>query len=276
MIHRQTVPRVNAFPSVKAEAAVAKDQYQEDRALTLRNRARLESNRNLLHWYRMLYQHQFADLPDPHSLRILEIGSGVSPLQRFHQNVLTSDVLELDYLDYVFDCHFIDRFDPIADESVDVIALTNVLHHLKDPIDFLKRAARKLKPGGKLIATEPYLSVLSTLIFTYLHHEPVDRDIAEPTLEDVRGPLASANSALPWLIFVKHPSWRDRLRVHYEFDAQSFQPFSSISYMATGGISRRLPIPHFIYRALFPLDMALSRIFPKLLASFFTIKLIRK
>jgi SAM-dependent methyltransferase len=252
------------------------DQYAQDRALTLRNRARLNANQNLLYWYRELYRHQFDGLPDPKSLRILEVGSGVSPLQRFYQNVLTSDVLELDHLNYVFDCHSIDRFDPIANESLDVIALTNVLHHLKDPIDFLNKAAAKLKAGGKIIATEPYFSTLSTLIFRYLHHEPVDLDIAEPVLSEIRGPLASANIALPWLIFVKNASWRDRLRGRFHFEEENFQTFTSISYMATGGISRRLRIPGPIYRGLFRLDLTLSRMLPKLLASFFTIELIRK
>jgi hypothetical protein len=114
------------------------------------------------------------------------------------------------------------------------------------------------------------------LIFKYLHHEPVDCDIAEPVLSEVRGPLASANSALPWLIFIGCPPWSDRLRAKFDFDETSFQPFSSISYMATGGISRRLPIPHFFYRAIFLLDVILSRIFSKLLASFFIITLTRK
>src|SRR5215471_14191640 len=247
------------------------DQYAQDRALTLGNRARLNANRNLLYWYRELYRHQFDGLPDPNGLRILEVGSGVSPLQRFYQNVLTSDVLELDYLNYVFDCHSIDRFDPIPNESLDVIALTNVLHHLKDPIDFLNKAAAKLKAGGKIIATEPYFSALSTLIFRYLHHEPVDLDIAEPVLSEIRGPLASANIALPWLIFVKNAIWRDRLRDRFHFEEENFRTFTSISYMATGGISRRLPIPDPIYRGLFRLDLTLSRMLPKLLASFFTI-----
>jgi ubiquinone/menaquinone biosynthesis C-methylase UbiE len=256
--------------------ALHNDQYAEDRALTLRNRARLNANQNLLYWYRELYRHQFDGLPDPKALRILEVGSGVSPLQRFHQNVLTSDVLELDHLNYVFDCHSIDRFDRIANESLDVITLTNVLHHLKDPIDFLNKAAAKLKAGGKIIATEPYFSTLSNLIFRYLHHEPVDFDIAEPVLSEIRGPLASANSALPWLIFVKNASWRDRLRGRFRFEEENFQTFTSISYMATGGISRRLWIPGPIYRGLFRLDLTLGRMLPKLLASFFTIELIRK
>ena len=44
----------------------------EDRAVTLRNRARLGANRNLLFWYRELYRDQFKDLPDPATLSILE------------------------------------------------------------------------------------------------------------------------------------------------------------------------------------------------------------
>jgi SAM-dependent methyltransferase len=257
-------------------ASLVKDQYAADRDLTLRNRSSLTANRNLLYWYRELYRAQFADCGDPNQIRILEIGSGVSPLKHFHDNVLTSDVLELDYLDYVFDCHVIDRFDPIEDESLDIIALTNVLHHLQSPIDFLNKAAGKLKRNGKIIATEPYFSFLSTFIFKYLHHEPVDFGIAEPVLAEVHGPLASANIALPWLIFFQRPQWLDRLRESYNFDERTFPTFSSISYMATGGISRRLPIPHAIYRALFRLDLVLSRAFPGLFASFFTLTLTRK
>ena len=97
-------------------------------------------------------------------------------------------MLDLDYLDLVFDCHEIDKLGAIEDNSLDVITLTNVLHHLKSPIAFLNRAASKLKSGGKVIATEPFFSALSTLIFKYLHHEPVDFQISEPELGDVQGP----------------------------------------------------------------------------------------
>ena len=92
------------------------------------------------------------------------------------------------------------------DSSLDVITLTNVLHHLKSPIAFLNRAAAKLKPGGKVIATEPFFSVLSTIIFKHLYHEPVDFRISEPELGDVKGPLGSANIALPWLVFSEIPN----------------------------------------------------------------------
>ncbi|HTG44098.1 MAG TPA: methyltransferase domain-containing protein [Verrucomicrobiae bacterium] len=262
---------------MKESAFLLDDSYARDRAETLRNRERLSANHNLLYWYRRLYRDQFADLPaPPEQLSILEIGSGTSPLFQFYPNVRTSDVLPLDYLDYSFDCHDIDQFKAIPDASLDVLTLTNVLHHLKQPIIFLKRAAAKLKPGGRVIATEPFFSLLSSPIFNYLHHEPVDFSIGEPELSEVLGPLRSANIALPWLIFFKRSKWRDQLRETFEFDTKSYQPFSFISYMATGGISRCLPIPSIIYRILFDIDLAASRALPKVFASFFTITLTRK
>ena len=257
-------------------STVAQNQSSQDRVLTLRNRERLGANKNLLFWYRELYRDQFKDFPNPAALSILEIGSGTSPLKQFLSNVVTSDVLKLDYLDLVFDCHEIDKLDAIEDNSLDVITVTNVLHHLKSPIAFLNRAASKLKSGGKVIATEPFFSVLSTVVFKYLHHEAVDFRISEPELGHVDGPLASANIALPWLIFFRNCEWLQRL--NYKFDLTSFsaRPFSALSYMVTGGISHRLPVPRFLYRMLFPVDLALSRRFPGFWAAFFTVTLTRR
>jgi SAM-dependent methyltransferase len=261
---------------MSSASTVLQSQQAKDRAATLRNRARLGANKNLLFWYRELYRDQLRDLPNPSTLSILEIGSGTSPLKQFLSNVITSDVLALDYLDLVFDCHEIDKLDAIKDNSIDVITLTNVLHHLKSPIAFLNRAASKLKSGGKVIATEPFFSVLSTLTFKYLHHEPVEFRISEPELGEVLSPLASANIALPWLIFCRRREWLQRLNENFDVATLSTRPFSALSYMATGGISHTLPIPHFLYRTLFSIDLAISRRFPDFCAAFFTVTLTRR
>ncbi|MBO0696677.1 MAG: hypothetical protein J2P56_11340, partial [Verrucomicrobia bacterium] len=58
-------------PFLQSEAA-------NDRATTLRNRALLGANKNLLFWYRELYRDQFKDFSNPEGLSILEIGSGTS------------------------------------------------------------------------------------------------------------------------------------------------------------------------------------------------------
>jgi SAM-dependent methyltransferase len=242
------------------------EQQMRDRDETLRNRSRLQANRNLLLWYRELYRDQFKDLPDPSKLSILEIGSGTSPLKEFYPNIITSDV---------FDCHDIGRLEAIKDNSLDAITLTNVLHHLKSPIAFLNSAAPKLKRGGKVIATEPFFSLLSTPIWKHLHHEPVDFQISEPELMKVQGPLSSANQAAPWLIFFRRRDWLQRLNESFDVANFSARPFSALSYMATGGISHKLPVPHFFYRTLLPVDLALSRCFPHVCAAFFTVTLTR-
>jgi Methyltransferase domain len=259
-----------------SSTTIVQSEKDEDRDVTLRNRARLGANKNLLFWYRQLYRDQFKDFPDAEALSILEIGSGTSPLKQFLPNVVTSDVLDLDYLDLVFDCHEIDKLDAIKDNCLDVITLTNVLHHLKSPIAFLNRAAAKLKVGGKVIATEPFFSVLSTPIFRCLHHEPVHFRISEPELGEVQGPLASANIALPWLIFFRKREWLQRLNDNYDVATVSARPFSALSYIATGGISHRLPVPHFLYRSLFPIDLTLSRRLPRWCAAFMTVTLTRR
>ena len=261
---------------MSSATTVFQSEQAKDRAITLRNRARLGANKNLLFWYRELYRDQFKEFPSPAALSILEIGSGTSPLKQFLPNVVTSDVLELDYLDLVFDCHDIDKLDAIKDNSLDVITVTNVLHHLKSPIAFLNCAASKLKSGGKLIATEPFFSLLSTPIFKYLHHEPVDFQISEPELSNVHGPLASANIALPWLIFFRKREWLQRVSNNFDLTTFSIRPFSALSYMATGGISHKLPVPRFLYQTLFPIDLAFSRRFPSFCASFFTVTLTRR
>src|SRR5881296_4549452 len=161
---------------------VLESEQAKDRAATLCNRARLAANQNLLFWYRELYRDQFKDFSNPAALSILEIGSGTSPLKQFLSNVVTSDVLDLRYLDLVFDCHEIDKLHAIDDNSLDVITLTNVLQHLKSPTAFLNCAASKLRHGGKVVATEPFFSVLSTPMFKYLHPEAVDFRIVEPEL----------------------------------------------------------------------------------------------
>jgi len=157
-----------------------------------------------------------------------------------------------------------------------VITLTNVLHHLKSAILFLNSAAAKLKSRGKVIATERLFSVLSTAIFEYLHHEPVDFRISEPNLREVYGLLASANQALSWLIFLRRSDCLQRLNQDFDTSGLSVRPFTTLSYMMTGGISHTIPIPHFLYRALFPIDLVLSRWLFCLRASFFTVTLTQR
>lgn len=252
------------------------DLLARDRELTRKNREKLMHNQNLVSWYRNLYMRQFSAVPDVDHATILEIGSGTSPLKLFHSNVITSDIMTLDYLDFIFDCHEIDRFAPIADSSLDIITMTNVLHHLKAPLEFLVKAAVKLKPGGRVIITEPFFSAVSTVIYRYIHHEPTRFDIKEPELDITKGPLSSANIALPYLIFFSNDHWHEHLSFIYDYDLEKVRHYSSLSYMATGGISRRIPFPTPLYKKLLTFDLMLADRLPKFFSSFFILEMTKK
>jgi hypothetical protein len=250
--------------------------YQHDQNQTLENRRRLQRNRNLMHWYQELYRDVFRSVPDIAKKRVLEIGSGTSPLKMFLPNVITSDVLKLDHLDIVFDCHHIADLSEIPDHSIDVITLTNVLHHLRDPLYFLRSATRKLTKGGEIFIVEPYFSMLSYPLFRFLHHEPVNFGISRPVLDTVDGPLSSSNQAMPHMIFFNRPNWLNELSDCFDLEQTRVGFFTSLAYMLTGGISRTFPIPHGIYRRYLVLDRLLARALPKLFASFFSVRLVAK
>lgn len=250
--------------------------YQHDRNQTLGNRERLRKNANLMFWYQELYKELFSSIPDISNKQVLEIGSGASPLKNFLPTVITSDVLNLEHLDIVFDCHQIAHLKEVPDNSIDIVTLTNVLHHLRDPLQFLRDMTKKLAKGGQVFLVEPYFSFISYPLYKLLHHEPVNFKISRPVLAEVQGPLSSSNQAIPYMIFFLRPDWLQELSESYVLKETRYGFFTSLAYMASGGISRIIPIPSWIYRPYFVMDRMLAQRFPKMFASFFSVRLVVK
>ena len=247
--------------------------YQKDIDQTLASRVRLSQNTNLMYWYQELYREVLTSDPDIASKRVLEIGSGASPLKNFLNSVITSDVLQLNYLDVVFDCHEIASTTAIPDHSIDIITLTNVLHHLRDPLQFLRGAAKKLAPGGQIVMVEPYFSLVSYPLYKTLHHEPVNFAIQRPVLDEIQGPLSTSNQAMPYMIFISRADWLQELGDYYDLARTQYGFFTSLAYMVTGGITKTFPVPGWLYRWYFNLDRWLARRLPRLFASFFSVRL---
>ena len=252
------------------------DRYDADLEQTLANRARLQKNANLMHWYGALYQELFSGEPQIEGKKVLEIGSGTSPLKQFLPHVTTSDILALDYLDIVFDCHAIADLIAIPDRSLDIITMTNVLHHLRDPLSFLRSATRKLAAGGRLYLVEPYFSLLSYPMYKLLHHEPANFQIQRPALDAIEGPLSTSNQAMPHMIFFTRPAWLAEIADVYDLDQLKLRYFTGLSYPLSGGISHRFPVPGWLYRSFFAADYWAARCLPRLSASFFIARMVAK
>ncbi len=99
----------------------------------------------------------------PAGSRILDMGAGSCPYRRLFDHCqyqaqdfasLTGDQLRhgaYGQIDYRCDAAAV----PVEDGSFDAILCTEVLEHLKEPIQVVSEMARILKPGGRLILTAP-------------------------------------------------------------------------------------------------------------------------
>jgi SAM-dependent methyltransferase len=253
------------------------DGLETDQLNTAKNRRKLMENRNLLLWYENLYS--IALNSNPQVLgkdKILEIGSGTSPLKHFYPRVVSSDVLKLDHVDMVFDAHEIDKLQTVPDGTFDIIAMTNVLHHLERPIDVMNSCACKLRSGGSLLIIEPYFSVLSKIIFVLVHHEPTNFRIDQPINVLKSSPLLTANICLPYLIFFKRNDWLQRLAAKYKIEEIKLQYYTSLAYPLTGGISKTFPIPSFLFQRILKFDIWLARTFPRFFAFQFIVQITKR
>jgi SAM-dependent methyltransferase len=168
--------------------------------------------------------------------RILEIGSGGGFLEERVAGLITSEVQACPYVSVVLDAQEL----PLLDARLRAIVLIDVLHHLPDSRRFFRGAARCVRPGGRLIMIEPWVSRWSSFIYTRFHHEPFRPDATEWAFAR-GGPLSAANMALPWILFV-----RDREQFAREFPqwrVLSLQPFMPLRYVLSGGVSMRSLMP---------------------------------
>ena len=101
---------------------------------------------------------------------ILELGGGSDNFKEFADNVTSTDIVPVPWIDRVVDAQDM----PFDDASFDNIVMFDVLHHIENVSLFFNEAKRVLRPGGRLVMMEPYISCMSWPVYHFLHPEPVD------------------------------------------------------------------------------------------------------
>jgi SAM-dependent methyltransferase len=197
-------------------------------------------------WYSTLA----AELPAVDGA-VIELGSGAGHCERFIPNVITSEILFCPGVQLVADGQQL----PFADSSLRAIVFTDVLHHMPNVRRFFAEARRCLRPGGRILMIEPWVSGWSKFVYTRLHHEPFRPDAADWDFPST-GPLSGANGAIPWILFV-----RDRAKFEAEFPQfaiDTVRPFMPFRYALSGGVGTRALMPAFTYPLWLRLENSLN------------------
>lgn len=195
-------------------------------------------------WYATLIKHLKPG-------RSLEVGGGSGNLKEYIPHVISTDIVQVPWLDIVADAHKI----PFINESFMNIILFDVLHHIENSTIFFTEAIRILIPEGNIIIMDPYVSLISWPVYHFLHSEPVNflqNPLESGSIKREQRPF-DANQAISKLLFEKHfRSFKQRfpqLTLTYK------HYLSFIAYPLTGGFEH----PSFLPNSLLPYVLKLEK-----------------
>jgi len=229
---------------------------EEQRARTLarfeQHRRAWDVNQALRALYADWYGRIAAALPHEALGPRVELGSGPGFARAFIPGMMLTDLVGAPWHDRELSAEAL----PFEDASVGALVLFDVIHHLPAPRRFFAEAARVLRPGGRVVACEPYVSPLSYPVYKLFHDEALDLG-ADPwrDADGGRDPF-DANQAIPTLLFFG----RGRTTFAATFPALAIQGVERLAgpcYPASGGFSRGPLLPQRLWSALHRLEARL-------------------
>lgn len=221
------------------------------------NQHQLEIQQNLEAWrgkpllqeiYRGFYTRILKLIDASIAGPVVEIGSGIGNLKSVFPKAIATDLFAHPWLDLACDGYEL----PFPNSAISHLVLFDVFHHLRAPKAFLKEARRALRPDGRLIIFDPYISLVSFPVYGLLHHEPVAwRDAIDQRerLGRPRDYYAAQGNATRVFFFDKVEGW----------DVFHREAFSAFHYLLSGGYSKPSLLPRGALKALQRVDGVLSQ-----------------
>lgn len=228
-----------------------------------------QKNESLRLAYAEWYGRLRACLPPVSLGPIVELGSGPGFAREFLPGVELTDLVKAPWHDRQVAADAL----PYATNTVGALVLLDVLHHLAAPMRFFTEAIRVLRPGGRILLCEPFLSWMSYPVYRFLHPEVVDTRVdpfADAKTSD-KDPFES-NQAIPSMLFSPRyrAEWERRVP---ELRVKQIDYFAGLSYPLTGGFSGRPFLPLALWRIIHTGEKRWVTAFPKALAFRFLVVL---
>jgi len=184
----------------------------------------------------------------------LEVGGGTGNLKEFAPSVFCTDVTRMPWLDAVADAQYL----PFATKSLANIVLFDTLHHIENVRLFLDEASRTLRPRGRLIVMDPYISWWSWPVYHFFHPEPVDlraNPLEVQASDRDRRPF-DANQAVSTILFER--SYDMFERDFPQFQMRLKRRLAFLVYPLSGGFERPSVIPAFLVKPVLCLERGIA------------------
>jgi SAM-dependent methyltransferase len=228
---------------------------------------RLEEHRRL--WslkpdLRAVYEVWFDHLLDgiPPDTRVLEIGAGPGLLAGFARERrpdlrwTSSDLLVTPWNDLVADAGRL----PLVTGGVGTVVGIDVLHHLPNPADFLREAARVLGGRGELRLVEPWITPLGWIVYRFFHQE--DCDLRVDPWHPFPGSEKDSfdgNAAVPWRLLRDTPDYEWR---RFGLAPPRRRRLNAFPYLLTLGFRERSLLPPKLVRPMLLVDRLTAPLSP--------------
>ncbi len=192
----------------------------------------------------------------------IEIGAGSGYAGTYFKNLIQTDVVLTPHINLCIDALFL----PFKNCSLDSILMIGALHHLKDVNKFFIETERVLKPGGKIIMVEPYISLFSYPVWRLLHYEGCN--LKSLSCSSDKYARIDANIAIPTILFKKK---RKQFEEDYSGLKIIYEDYHTIfHFFASGGVSYPSLVPGILLPVLVKIEKILQPL-GKWLGSFMTI-----
>jgi SAM-dependent methyltransferase len=178
---------------------------------------------------------------------IVEVGSGAGVFGESTPRLVATDVIDARWLQ--LRCSALAL--PFPNHTVAALVAINVLHHLPAVGPFLLEAARALRPGGRLVCVEPWMTPVSRVFYRWFHQEEC-RPVADPLFganTDPSRPM-HGNTFIPYQAIPRVSAQLGGLVL------RKLEPFSGLGWCLSMGFREGALLPDAVLRALLRLEDA--------------------